>query len=100
MSEVSEADLVRRTGLTAQQRRERASRAGKGSNTVASYVKRIVRNAPDLSAEDLDALRSIVGPVTAPEIYIEGVRAGAKMAVEKIVAAAESLTGDNPLPVR
>ncbi len=99
MSEMCDP-LTIKTGLTKEKRIERARKAGEGSNTVQSYVRRIVKNAPDLTPEDLESLRALVAPVTDPEIYVLGVKAGAQLAVERIVTAVESLTGDNPIPVR
>jgi len=72
---------------TAEQRRERASRAGKQAQSVSTYVKSITRNAAQLTAEDLEALRQLLAPVDQPDAYELGLKAGAQLAVERIIAA-------------
>lgn len=80
-------DLTRRTGLTAEQRRARGATAGKAAHTISNYVKRISERAPDLTDADLEALRAIVGPVVAADVFAQGVQAGARLAAERIVEA-------------
>lgn len=75
----------------AEQRRERSRRGGAASHSLAAYVKRIVRDAPQLSAADLSALRQILEPITYAEVYNDGLKAGAKMATERLLAAVHQL---------
>lgn len=89
MSETDE--LARKTGLTAEQRKERARAAGTAAHSLTRYVSRISRNADDLTADDLEKLRQVVGPVEAPEVFASGLKAGAKLAVEHMIAAASAV---------
>lgn len=66
--------------LNAEQRRQRASDAGKAARSISAYVRRIVRDAPQLSAADMAALREIVTPVGDTEAYVRGLHDGAKLA--------------------
>ena len=45
--------------------RERASKAAKAQHSLDAYVNRIVRDAPDLTPEHAEQLRSILPPVPA-----------------------------------
>lgn len=80
-SDVTERDKRGRPiHLNAEQRRERASNAGKAARSISAYVRRIVRDAPQLSAADMAALREIVTPVEDTEAYIRGLHDGAQLA--------------------
>lgn len=72
----------RKLGLNAEQRSERGKKAAAASHSIAAYVRRIVRDAPQLSDEDLAALRQIVGPTS--ESYAAGIKAGVRMAAEHL----------------
>lgn len=81
----------RSTGLDADQRKARASKAGSASQSISAYVRRIVRDAPQLSAEDLAALRQVVLPVTDADVYMAGMEAGAKLASDRLLEAVREL---------
>ena len=93
VAETAVDELTARTGLTAQERRDRASRAGAAANTIASYVRRITARAHHLTDADLAALRGIVGPVEAAQAYAAGVRDGRRAAIDRIVRAATETEG-------
>jgi hypothetical protein len=69
--------------LNASQRSERARNAGRASQNLSAYVRRVVNGAPRLTPEDIAALRTIVMPTDA-EIYVAGVAAGVRMAAEHL----------------
>jgi len=71
--------------MNQEQKRARASKAGAASQSVSSYVQRITRRAPELSPSDIDALRQLVGPIDAADVYIAGLRQGARLAADKVM---------------
>lgn len=77
--------------LSPEQRRQRAREAGLAAHSISAYVKRIVRDAPQLSAADLAALRSIIAPTAYADVYADGLRDGAKLAAERLQAVAAEL---------
>lgn len=83
-------DLTRRTGLTAEQRSERARRAGTEAHRISNYVRRITSNVAELSDDDLAALRAIVGPVDSADVYAEGIKAGERRTLDRITALARA----------
>jgi len=83
--------LGRTLSLTEDQRRERGRRAGQAAHSISAYVRRIVRDAPALSAEDLAALRQIIAPTAYADVYADGIKAGARMAAERLQAAVSEM---------
>lgn len=82
-----EEQLTQRTGLDEDGRRQRASRAGKASQSMSAYVTRINRGVSKLSPEDIEVLRQIVGRVDQAAVYAEGIKTGAKLAREAVAKA-------------
>lgn len=80
----------RKLGLNPDQLSERGRRAGAASHSISAYVRRIVRDAPQLSDDDVAALRSILGPAAYADVYADGVKAGVKLAAEKLTELAAS----------
>lgn len=85
--ESTELDRIGRPmGLSRAQRGQRARNAAQAAHTVSNYVKRIVARAPELTADDVAELRRIIAPTNA-ESYAEGIKAGARMAAERVTQA-------------
>ena len=77
----------RQLKLSPEQRRERARKAGKAAHSVSAYVRRIVDQAPALSADDIAALRRIIEPREVHLAYAQGYESGAKLTANKVDAA-------------
>lgn len=50
------------TTLSAEQRRERARKAGQKAQSLETYVKHVVNRAPELTPEQVESLRAIFAP--------------------------------------
>lgn len=80
-----EEELTRRTGLDADERRERATKASQQAHTIEVYVARVVKNAPKLTPDLIEQLRAVIGPVLQPDVYAAGIRTGAQLAREAVI---------------
>lgn len=86
-NEVAADQYRRRDGqplkLSKDERRERASAAGKASQSLSAYVKRIIKGRDKLTEADRAALQDVVMPTRA-DVYLAGLNAGIELALEYV----------------
>lgn len=86
--------LTATTGLTAEQRRERARRGGRAAHSLDSHLRRLIAAADQLTPDQVNDLINAIGADIGVDIiraaaYQEGVTHGAQQAKDALRKAIE-----------